>query len=351
MKEAYKDIIKKVLYYGGHYSVMSYLQRPPENRLLVLMYHHLIRDGEGSRHWSERFVPTESQFEKALVTLKKQYRVISVEDAVQEIRQTGSLRERSAAITFDDGYFSTYEIAFPLLKKHGLTATIYILTDWLDGRMSPWWIALTGFLDRCVISPAIIAEAEKALRVSLGGDSRQLSDDADSKLFLQEQFFQFLMCLEDTARNRAMSELAVVFSDASYSGTGLEPPMTWAQVSEMAAAGIKFGAHTCSHTNLSHADSEMAEQEIVESKLVLQRRLGAHIFGFAYPYGNDVEGYRWLRPVLEKHDFIYACTAMSGNFGPTADPYLIGRLVLPQSTSTAIIARTLSLEYNATAEK
>ena len=36
------------------------------------------------------------------------------------------------AITIDDGYRSVYDLAYPILKKHNFTATLFIYTDFVD---------------------------------------------------------------------------------------------------------------------------------------------------------------------------------------------------------------------------
>jgi peptidoglycan/xylan/chitin deacetylase (PgdA/CDA1 family) len=37
-------------------------------------------------------------------------------------------------LTFDDGYADAYTNAFPILKKYGMTATFFVVTEWLDTR-------------------------------------------------------------------------------------------------------------------------------------------------------------------------------------------------------------------------
>lgn len=39
------------------------------------------------------------------------------------------------SITFDDGYENNFKYAFPLLKKYGLRATFFVVTDFINGRM------------------------------------------------------------------------------------------------------------------------------------------------------------------------------------------------------------------------
>ena len=54
-------------------------------------------------------------------------------DVAVDALKTGKLPARAAAITFDDGYADNRSIALPILKQHGLSATFFIATGYLNG--------------------------------------------------------------------------------------------------------------------------------------------------------------------------------------------------------------------------
>ena len=345
MNEQQKTLIKKVLYYSKYYTLKEMFQSPSEPRLLIIMLHNVVEDKDQRSYWFSQDTSTETQLEVLLSTLKKHYRVLSVEEAVREMHAHGKLKEKSAAITIDDGYRSTYDLVYPHLRKHNLTATVYIPTDWIDGKMSPWWISLIELIDRLEISRSLFPQVSKIVGESIDVDSATISDTALARQLLRKKIEWNLMHREDHERDQIIQDLRGALATRSKSVPPIEEPMTWDQIKEMAQSGIKFGAHTLSHPNLSHIDLEHAEHEIVESKRILESHLGTEVDGFAYPYGYDVDGYRRLGPILEKHRFTYACTSWCGYVDSSTDRYLLGRVGLPLSASTAVIARTLSVEY------
>jgi len=54
------------------------------------------------------------------------YRSLSLTKVVDCLRRSAPFPDRSFAITFDDGYQSVYEEAFPLLDHYGMSATIFL---------------------------------------------------------------------------------------------------------------------------------------------------------------------------------------------------------------------------------
>src|SRR5207245_491733 len=68
------------------------------------------------------------------------YRVVSLADFVEFTRLGRQLPQRAVVLTFDDGYRSFKDYAYPVLKELGFTATLFIYTDWVGaGRGSLSW--------------------------------------------------------------------------------------------------------------------------------------------------------------------------------------------------------------------
>jgi len=91
----------------------------------VLLYHS-ITDSPADSEWGENTVPKEL-FDMQLKFLSENgYTVVSADEVAEHVRSGAALPDRAVAITFDDGYADNYRNAFPILKKHGFVATIFV---------------------------------------------------------------------------------------------------------------------------------------------------------------------------------------------------------------------------------
>ena len=63
------------------------------------------------------------------------------------------------------------------------------------------------------------------------------------------------------------------------------PLLSWSELAQMATAGFEMGAHSVTHRPLTALPPAEAEREIVESKAVIEDRLGLPVKTFAYPFG------------------------------------------------------------------
>jgi len=70
------------------------------------------------------------KFERQIAYLKKKgYELLAASELIEFYRANGEFPPRSIAVTFDDGWKDNYQHAFPVLKKYGAKATIFLVTS------------------------------------------------------------------------------------------------------------------------------------------------------------------------------------------------------------------------------
>src|SRR5262249_49969149 len=108
----------------------------------VLMYHAIDEEENDFTHGLV-INTTPAQFAEHLAFLLRHYRIVSLDDVLD-----GKTSEPTVAITFDDGFRSVHEHAWPLLRSHRATATCYLTTDVIDNDSIIWLNELNWFLRR-----------------------------------------------------------------------------------------------------------------------------------------------------------------------------------------------------------
>jgi peptidoglycan/xylan/chitin deacetylase (PgdA/CDA1 family) len=94
----------------------------------VLSYHKF------SEAKADKMTVTAAAFEEQMKLLKdKGYRVITMDQLFDFLDFKGQIPQKSVVITIDDGWRSAYDIALPILKKYGYTATLFVYTDLITG--------------------------------------------------------------------------------------------------------------------------------------------------------------------------------------------------------------------------
>jgi len=97
----------------------------PKYTVPILMYHNI--GGEPGS-----FFVTPENFAKQMEYIKQHgYEVISLDELVTGIRNKNFIPKNKVVITFDDGYRDNFEYAYPVLKKYGFTATVFVITDFV----------------------------------------------------------------------------------------------------------------------------------------------------------------------------------------------------------------------------
>lgn len=119
---------------GGH-PQSSIAKNAVTNRLPILMYHRVALTGASS---TVRYRVTPEQFEEQLHYLQNEgYHSINLEDWHYTMERKMPLPGKAVVLTFDDGYLDFKTYAWPLLKKYGFLATVFLVTDNI-GELNSW---------------------------------------------------------------------------------------------------------------------------------------------------------------------------------------------------------------------
>ena len=177
---------------------------------------------------------------------KRGYQTLRLMEAVELLRSGAPFPDRSFVITFDDGYQSVYDEAFPILQRYGMSATVFLT----------------------------VGEGET------GGSENRLP---------------------------------------SLAGRSM---LSWHEIREMQRSRITFGAHTCTHPDLTRLPFYRVKSEVCDAKAIIEDALNAPVACFAYPYGRYDSK---IREIVQQH-FACACSDKLSLITKCSDLYALERV-------------------------
>lgn len=143
---------------------------PRTVRVPVLMYHYLSAPpSDANAYRTDLSVPPEL-FARHLDRIQAEgYTTISLYELLAHLWQGAPLPEKPVVLTFDDGYRDNYTNAFPLLRERGMTATIFVVTDFMDEERPEY---LTWEMAREMLAGGISIESHGRNHISLKNRDR-----------------------------------------------------------------------------------------------------------------------------------------------------------------------------------
>ncbi len=247
----------------------------PRARLSILIFHRVLRE-------RDPLFPGEveaGEFDRICEWADSMFTVLPLHEAAAR-QVSGTLPARALSITFDDGYADNHDVAMPILQRHGLTATIFVATGFLNGgRM---W------------NDTIIESIRRTTKDAL--DLRSIGVDGLGELELNslDQRRAAIAKLIGAIKHKHPVErqaLVQAVADTAAATLPSDLMMSTEQVRALHGGGMQIGAHTVTHPILASLPLSEARQEIAESREVLQAILGERVGLFAYPNGRPDHDY------------------------------------------------------------
>jgi peptidoglycan/xylan/chitin deacetylase (PgdA/CDA1 family) len=257
--------------------------RTTSKRLLVLMYHRVLPAEHPDRDSEQPgMYVSPSTLAMHLEIVKQYFTLIHLDEWLERAGTGQAVPSLACAITFDDGWRDNYEYAFPILRRAGAPATIYLVADMVGEGYSFWPNTLARYLGagaaEITAYPAWLADVARKLRMAVSPESRALSAD---------EIDQIIAECKINSTDAEMRDRVGSLVDGTHAMS--EPDlMSWEQARSMGADDlIRFGSHTRRHTRLlPQLSEEEVRDEILGSINVISSQLSRKPRTFCYPNGD-----------------------------------------------------------------
>jgi len=307
-----KQASLNLLRVSGAFDLMRLARR---RHALILTYHRFSSGGEGAQGWAAGDTPAKV-FAEQLEYVTKRYNLVPLSRLAESIGRRAGAPARLAAITIDDGYRDAYEIAYPLLRRFGAPATLFVPSDFIDRRA--WiWTDKARFLTRRAVS--------QRLAIKIGGQELRLDlGPPSSRRDAAERVNATLKRLPEEIKEEAIERLARALGVALPRTPPDEfSPVAWAEAREMQANGIEIGSHTLTHPILTQVGEERLRSELRESRSRLEEVLKRRVEQFCYPNGDHDER---VRREVARAGYRVAVTCVGGLNKRGDDPLTLRRI-------------------------
>jgi len=311
------------------YKPARYLNR---RKAVIVTYHGFTdtRSHHGIENHERKHVHVDD-FRTQVAFLKQHYQVLPLADLVRILATGEPLPERSAVITIDDGYRSTYTLAYPVLREQGVPAVVFFATEYVDAKRYLWTDRVEYAIDRAPAGTYRLHSGGIDLQLPLA--PRSLGEGGlnglESRAAADRLVRSAIKALPQATRDEAVD--ALERTTGARLGTGdavpaIYQPVEWTEAVEMARSGVMaIGSHTHTHVILSRCRPEAAADELQRSRQIIENRLSMSCDLFCYPNGRRGDFNETTKQLVQEAGYTCALTTVHGLNAPGADVFTLKR--------------------------
>jgi peptidoglycan/xylan/chitin deacetylase (PgdA/CDA1 family) len=284
--------------------------RLAKSQVAILMYHRVEPQ---KNPWFFPYSITVSDFENQIIYLVKHYSILSLNELVDHVYEHQPLPKKAVVLTFDDGYKDNYTYAYPILKKYGVPATVFLTAGHIGSGELFWWDKITYVLHHTLCDVLELDDIGSYPLKSTGERLRAAST-----------LVKKLGKLPEPEKNLLIEKIVNMSAVNIPADSGKELILSWDEVREMNHGGIAIGAHTVTHPVLTKLLPEQAKREIIESRKIIEEKIGQPVTVFSYPGGKFSDK---TASLLKDNGFRCALTSVPSMTTSKSNPYELGRII------------------------
>jgi peptidoglycan/xylan/chitin deacetylase (PgdA/CDA1 family) len=312
--------------HGGLFRLTQFAAR--RQQAIILMLHRFSGNGEG-----HSVGVSVERFEQYIQYLTRRYRVVSLSTLTEELRQ-GTVRPYTVAVTVDDGYHEIFTLAAPILRRHRVPATLFVVSEFINGKLWIWTDRFRFVFDRAERSLVTFRHRGRTHALDLRNEEARRRET--------ERCVAHAKKIPAPEREELLEALAEACGITIPTAPTREyRPMTWAQLRTLATEGFEVGAHTRTHPILAHVNPRQLRDETEGCKEEIERHLGFPVRHFAYPNGQREDYGPEVVEAVARAGYQAAVTTVVGSNIPSTPLYELRRIA-PSGEDLAHFAQDVS---------
>ena len=267
-------------------------------------------------------------FDQQMEYLTRWGRAISLDRALACLAGEESPVPGAVVVTFDDAYRSLYYDIRPVLARHGVQATVYLVSDVTESGDALWfdlveWAIFGWQGDYGDLLPESLIDAV------IPGDARGT----------RRRALRLLRRFSLDERERCVEEILKQAGLALNEVPDRYRLVSWEQARTMRKEGlITLGGHTRTHPILTRVSQERAWDEIAGSKARVEKMLGCAVTHFAYPNGQQGDFDGRIAGMVAEAGYCSAVTTIAARLRPGNDRFALPRWGIDDEDTLATFA-------------
>ncbi len=262
----------KVLYKSGIGNIFLSLNRK-RKRVPVLVFHKIIPE------YDEVWPGIHPRlFEEIILLLKKHYTILPLTDLYQK---TPKELRNACFITFDDGYTDFLDYAYPILKKHDIPSTLFVLPTDILNNGHIWTSTIVFFVKHYSFNEINTFFRERGILITYYDVFDGFRINLDITLLLCEMMHSERAGIINELQHKFVSDQRIIEHEL----------LSFDQLRLLDKKFVTTASHSLTHPSFKkETNTGFIEHELQESKKIIEKELDTHVELFAFPFAkhNDI---------------------------------------------------------------
>ena len=259
--------------------------------MIFLCYHGVTSTKSVNvENYSKKHID-KKKFIKQMKLLKRNYKMISIEDIYYHIKNKIPFSKKDVAISFDDGFKNNFTIAAPILNKLKIPAIFYLCPRSINKNEMFWVDQIETCIDKC--------KKSKIKITSLSLRNFYL-DSIKKKISLIKKIKKTCKNLNIKKKNDLIKILKKTTSvKPNIKSSKNYELANWKIIKKTSKNNLfTLGGHSLDHDILTKMNMKELDHNIIKTIEIIKNKTGVNVKHFSYPEGkfnNNVIKY------LKKH--------------------------------------------------